>query len=450
MISKLRRRVIIYTVAAVALVLAILLGIINTVNYVDKDRQADEILYYLAENGGDFPDYEKRGSRGDGPPPNGEMSYDYYDIYGDDDEEDNDDDDYDGDDLFDDDPFDDDKLLPRNMTEETPFETRFFSVTVKDDGTIETINTGKIAAVSSSEAADMVNSASAKGKTTGYDGNYKYLIHEQDGRTLYVFVDRTRDLETVRSFLLISLLVYALGLIAIAILVIILSPKMIRPIAESYSKQKEFITNAGHELKTPLSVIESCTEVIEMQSGESKWTTGIKDQVSKLSDLTSHMVALAKMDEEADLAKEQLDLSKLVSETLDGFSLKAEFENRVIEKKIDEGIVIEGNAALLKELVSILADNALKYGREDKPITFTLTRKGKKVILSEENHADGLHQGSLNKFFDRFYRGDTSHNSDKPGSGIGLSMARSIAEAHGGSITAESPDGERIVITAVI
>ena len=447
MVSKLRKRVILYTVASVVLVLALLMGIINAVNYMDKDRSADEILYYLAENGGDFPRDMRHGPEDGGMPPEaggymGEEPYDSDEDWLEDDDEDR---------FEDEDFFDEDMFSHGRMTEETPFETRFFSVTLKEDGTVKEINTGKIAAVSSSEAAEMANRAAASGKTTGYDGNYKYLISDNNGETLYIFLDCTRDLESVRSFLKISILVSLLGALAISLLVVILSPKMIRPVAESYAKQKEFITNAGHELKTPMTVIGSCTEVIEMQSGETKWTAGIKDQVKKLTDLTNHMVALAKMDEGGmDLPMEDVDLSGLVNEALEGFCLEAEHQNRSFEKNIEEGITVKGDTTMLTELVSILADNALKYGSPNKPVSFTLSKRGKKAVLTEENHAEGLTKGDLDKFFDRFYRGDTSHNSETPGSGIGLSMARSIAEAHGGTINAESPDGERIIITAVL
>ena len=447
MVSKLRKRVILYTVASVVLVLALLMGIINAVNYMDKDRSADEILYYLAENGGDFPRDMRHGPEDGGMPPEaggymGEEPSDSDEDWLEDDDEDR---------FEDEDFFDEDMFSHGRMTEETPFETRYFSVTLKEDGTVKEINTGKIAAVSSSEAAEMANRAAASGKTTGYDGNYKYLISDNNGETLYIFLDCTRDLESVRSFLKISILVSLLGALAISLLVVILSPKMIRPVAESYAKQKEFITNAGHELKTPMTVIGSCTEVIEMQSGESKWTAGIKEQVKKLTDLTNHLVALAKMDEGGmDLHMEDVDLSGLVNEALKGFCLEAEHQSRSFEKNIEEGITVKGNPTMLTELVSILADNALKYGSPDKPVRFTLSRRGKKAVLTEENHAEGLIKGDLDKFFDRFYRGDTSHNSETPGSGIGLSMARSIAEAHGGTINAESPDGERIIITAVL
>lgn len=420
MVDKLRKRVVTYTVLAVLLVLILLMGTLNIANYVVKDRAADAMLEFLAENDGAFPGPFGKDDMEPKANPDGE---DFHGGPG--------------------------GLRP-GMTEETPYETRFFTVDLNEDGSISSINTGRIAAVDSAKAVEMVESAIAKGKSTGYDGNYKYLLSEAEGKKTYIFVDCTRDLMSVRSFLKTSLLVSLIGFIAISILVYLLSPKMIKPVAESYAKQKEFITNAGHELKTPMSVIESCTEVIELQSGESKWTQGIKEQVKKLSDLTTHMVALAKMDEGEELAMEEVNLSELVNKALAGFSLEAEQQGRVIERNIESGISIKGNPTLLTELVSILADNALKYAAEEKPIKFSLAKDGKRAVLTEENYAEGLERGSQNKFFDRFYRGDTSHNSEKPGSGIGLSMAQSIVSAHGGEITAESPDGKRIIITVKI
>lgn len=430
MINKLRYRVITYTIISVALVLFILMGIINIANYIDKDRHADAILSYLAENDGEFPMHGGHGPKGSEQGNTESNTNNQSELK--------------KADKKDKRPFDD-------MTEETPFETRFFSVNLKEDGTIKSINTGKIAAVSSDMAATMASKAAASGKSTGYDGNYKFIARDLDGEKQYIFLDCTRDMAAVKSFLKISILISALGLIAISLLVILLSPRMIKPIAESYAKQKEFITNAGHELKTPMAVIGSCTEVIEMQSGENKWTSGIKEQVKRLTDLTNHMVALAKMDEgTSDLPMEDLDFSKLVDDVLEGFSLEAEHKNIPFEKIIEDGITIRGNETLLNELISILADNALKYATDVTPIKFSLYKKGNKVQLVEENSADGLSAGSQNRLFDRFYRGDASHSSETPGSGIGLSMAQSIVEAHGGTITADSPDGERIIITTTL
>ena len=492
MIKKLRRRVIIYTMLAVALVLFLLMGIVNAANYVTKDRSAAEMLSYLAENGGMFPGEGNQGMGGrgmqgmggqDGFRPDGsgaaaqgtdrneaavtDTDDDEAEEAGSDEPDDDsetggiDDDIGDEsednlDDRFDDgldDRFDDDRKDFRHhgflMTEETPFETRFFTVNVDAQGAVTAVNTGRIAAVTDTQAAEMVEKAEAKGKTAGYDGNYKYLKQDRDDGAIYVFLDCTRDLESVKSFLKISLLVSLIGLAAIALLVIALSPRMIRPIAESHAKQKEFITNAGHELKTPMAVIASCTDVIEMETGETKWTHGIRDQVKKLSSLTSRMVSLARMDEgPGELPMEEVDLSALMEESLQGFSLAAEQQGRALEMTIEPDIHIMGNKEGLRDLISILADNALKYGDEGKPVVFTLRKEGKKAVLSEENMAEGLAKGNLEKVFDRFYRGDTSHSSKKPGSGIGLSMARAVVEAHGGTIAAESPDGQRFLITA--
>lgn len=425
MVKKLRKRVVIYTMIAVFLVLFILMGVVNLANYISKDRSATEMLEFLAENGGRFPGQPGPGFMdGNGMPGGregrGERPWD----------------------------------MRPGMTEETPYETRFFTVAVNKDGSIVNTDIGQIAAVTEEEASEMVESAEARDKDTGYYGNYKYMRKQAADSSdvrLYIFLDCTRDLTSVKNFLKISLLVSLFGLIAIAILVILLSPRMIKPMAESYEKQKEFITNAGHELKTPMAVIESCTEVIEMQSGESKWTAGIRDQVKKLTALTGELVSLARMEESADkLEMQNINLSELAKEVLGGFELEAEKQGRNIVKEIESDVNIKGNKQSLSQLISILIDNALKYAREESDIKISIYQQGKKAMIVEENEADGLTPGSQEAFFDRFYRGDTSHNNETEGHGIGLSLARSIVNAHGGSISAVSPDGERLIITAKI
>ena len=434
MINKLRKRVIIYTVSAVALVLFLLMGIVNGVNFFSRNSAADNMLEFLAENGGTFP-----GKHGDGFDSVGEQPQGTEEL-----------DDWEKGELKDDFLGGKPGKKGRGMTEETPYETRFFTVDLKTDGSISSVNTGRIAAVNSEKAVEMAEKVAASGKSKGYQGNYKYLVADIDDGRRYIFMDCTRDLMAVKDFLKTSILVSLIGLLGIAGLVTILSPRMIKPIAESHAKQKEFITNAGHELKTPMTVISSCTEVLEMETGENKWTKGIKEQIDKLADLTTHMVALAKMDEGEEMPVEDVDLSKLVEDALQGFKLDAETQGRVIETSIEEGISVKGNPTLLRELISILADNALKYGKESEPIIFALEKKGKAVMLREENFADDIEKGDHKEFFERFYRGDTSHSSEKPGSGIGLSMAESIVTAHGGEIKAESPDGERLVMTVML
>ena len=451
MIEKLRKRVVALTMIAVFIVLLILMGIVNTANYISTNNSIDQLLDLLEENGGTFAIFD--GPKHDGkfgnqneqggqikppPIPGGQDDSSTPDNSKDD--------------------FKHDGLHP-GMTEETPYETRFFSVTL-DDETEEMLylDTARIAAVSEVNAVELAQSAAKSGKTSSYikRGNsiYKYRAVEgtTEGSTLYIFVAATRQLDSNRQFLLISLLVSLGGLIAIAILVNVLSPTMIRPIAESYEKQKKFITNAGHELKTPMAVIKSCNEVVEMENGSSKWTKAIGEQVDRLTELTGQLVALAKMDEN-EIMMEEVDFSKLLTDTLEPFSLIAHQRGIEFSSSITPEIKIKGNTSSLTELINILADNAIKYCAHDETnqgyIKFNLSKSGNKIILSEENSAENLAKGNQNQFFDRFYRGDQSHSkATGEGYGIGLSMAQSIVNAHKGTISAESPDGNRLIITA--
>lgn len=427
MIKKLRRRVVALTMIAVFVVLLLLMGIVNLANYIITDKSVDNLLDLLEENGGNFPMFGKH----DGAPP-----MDHKDDI----------DDFDG------------NMKP-GMSKETPYETRYFSVTLDQDQNLVYMDTTRVAAVSTDQALELARSVSGKSKDSAYTSQskivYKYRkVDLEDGNTMYIFLNASKEFHSAKNVLLISTLVSLAGFIAIGILVIALSPMMIKPIAESYDKQKKFITNAGHELKTPLAVIKSCNEVAELEGGESKWTSAITEQVDRMSDLIGSLVSLAKMDEAQEvsdqLPKESLNLSTLLEETLEPFKLVAQQKDLGFDYEIaSPNINIQGNKNALVELINILADNAIKYCSEKGNIIFTLSQKGSKIILTEKNPADDLEPGNQNILFDRFYQGDLSHNKDSGGGfGIGLSMAQSIVIAHGGTITAESPTGKEIIFTA--
>jgi hypothetical protein len=252
MIARLRKKFILITMGSLVVVLVILMGFINVANFEKLDGNADQVLTILANNGGVFPDVH---SMHDKTPPGSSSSSSGSSA-----------------------PSKTPK--PGNilggLSPEAPYETRFFSVTLKKNGELDSINTGRIAAVSTDEAADMAKELHEEGKTSGYDGNYKYLAKKTSSGTLYVFLDCTRDLGSVKNFFFNSILVSLCGILGVFSLVVPLSRRAIQPVAESYEKQKQFITNAGHEIKTPLAIIDSCAEVLEMEQGESKWTTGIR------------------------------------------------------------------------------------------------------------------------------------------------------------------------------
>ncbi|MDD3165141.1 MAG: HAMP domain-containing sensor histidine kinase [Oscillospiraceae bacterium] len=310
------------------------------------------------------------------------------------------------------------------------------------------VNTGKIAAVSTGDAVALAQQLQAAGKTAGFSGYYQYLAQDFDNGVRYIFLDCTRSLNAVRSFLARSLLVSFCAILAVFLLVLVLSRRAVRPVAESYEKQKQFITNASHEIKTPLSIIDSCAEVLELEQGENKWTQGIRSQIVRLTGLTQNLMSLARMDEGSTaLMMEDFDFSEAAAQTLAVFELMAENNGLKLTCTITPDIHIHGNEQALCQLCSILADNAVKYALPRSEIRISLRRKGKKITLSSENAADNLRRGDLPQLFDRFYRGDASRSSEKSGYGIGLSMAQAIVTAHGGKIAADSADGQTLKIT---
>jgi two-component system sensor histidine kinase CiaH len=437
MIARLRKKFIAIAMGSVILVLVVLMGAVNVANYVRMDSSAEQVLSFLADNGGAFPNIQGRGGKAalaavDSSSDDSEAGEDSESSDDTDDSDDTDESEYYG---------------KRGLSAETPYETRFFSVRLDGNGGLVSVNTGKIAAVSTDEAVSMAQSLNAAGKTGGYSGSYKYVAEDCDGGKLYIFLDCTHNLSSFRNFLYISILVSLCGVAAVFLLVVALSKRAIAPVAESYEKQKQFITDAGHEIKTPLAIIDSCTEVIEMEQGENKWTQGIRGQVKRLTSLTQSLVSLARMDEGGtQLVMSDFNMSEAVADALAPFSLLAESRGLSIETDIAPDITLRGSEQAIRQLCSILADNAVKYASDGSEIIFRLSRSGKKIFLSSDNAADGLTPGDKNVLFDRFYRGDASRSSEKGGYGIGLSMARSIAAAHGGKATARS-DGKRLTIT---
>ncbi len=429
-------------------VLLLLLGIINYSNYKIKDRASDRLISIISENGGQFPQETPHAPV---PPKfDSEISSDDPEDV-DDSDDPTDDSDSDGNEI-DDDRKDHSEYVSKGhgsqgLSPEAPYETRFFTVSFNIDGQISDINTGRIAAIISEKAAAIAEDIHRRGESKGYIDNYKFLRRDDSSGTHYVFLDCTRDLDSVRQFLQTSILVGAAGFVAISALIVLLSPLMIRPIVESYDKQKKFITDAGHEIKTPLAVMLSCADVIEMEQGKSKWIDGIKDQIQKLGILTENLISLARMEEASGhFSFSDVDLSDILIKGLGPFILSAEQRGLKLTTDIASGVHINGDRHALSQLISILADNAVKYSSGEGDIQFRLYKKGRAVIITCANQAEGLSIGRKEAFFDRFYRGDASRGGETKGYGIGLSMARSIVETHGGKIEASSDDGKTLTV----
>ncbi len=412
MIRKLQLKFIFIAMFVTAFVLYTIIGIVNARNYFNVINRADDTISLIVEGDGRFP------TENETPPLEN---------------------------------FSEDKEGPHNFSPETPFETRYFLVKFDSNGEVSSINLDKIAAIDEvtalTYALDVFKSDSQK----GFKENNRYGYALLDGQDSYIFIDCTRDLYTFHSFLKASMLISLAGLIVVYILIILLSWIIVKPVALSYQKQKEFITDANHELKTPLTIIGANCDLLEIENGENKRVKGIKEQVERLTDLTNKLVFLSKMDEKnPNNVMTDFSLSEVANETSKSYVALADSLNKKYDIEIDRNITIKGDVALIRELLTILLDNAFKYSDENGDIKIKVFASNKNKIIKVSNATQGIPKGNLDKLFERFYRLEKSRNSGTGGHGIGLSIAKAIVELHKGKITAASQDGKMIVFTITL
>ena len=402
MIRKLRLKFIGVAMLSVFIVLLVLMVAINMINYKNVVEDADRILDLLEENNGDFPSDRDV------------MEWEDYFL-------------------------EREEAFPEDRAVEIPYETRYFSVMLGENGTVISVNTGNIAAVSGQAAARFARSIQALSEDRGFISDYRYSRQELSGGTRILFLDCGKTLSTFHSFLSSSILVSVTGFLSVLILVTLFSGRIIKPVSESYEKQKRFITDAGHEIKTPLSIIGANAAVLEMEYGENQWISDIQKQTSRLSSLTNDLIYLSRM-EENDHGLQRIDfpLSDLVSEISQSFQLLARTQNKNFSSHIQPSLSVRGDEKAIHNLLSILLDNALKYSTEEGDISLSLSKQGKNLLLSVSNPCEPISPSDLEHLFDRFYRTDPSRNSQTGGYGIGLSVARAIVSAHKGKITASA------------
>jgi signal transduction histidine kinase len=295
-----------------------------------------------------------------------------------------------------------------------------------------------------------------------------------NGKTV-IFLDCGRTLGSFRAFLRASILMSVLGLLAVFLVILYFAGRIVRPVAESYEKQKRFITDAGHEIKTPLAIIKANIDLMDMEldseavdRDELRENLGdIDDQVDRLTGLTNDLVYLSRM-EEADnsLVMTEVPLSDIVSETAESFVPLAEEQGKAIGTDIEPMISVQGSTKELEKLLSIIIENAIKYsipprridcgededGMPQPPVISVVLRKeGRDAVIEVSNDTDNeLTNEQLSHVFERFYRMDSSRNSQTGGHGIGLSMASAIVNAHGGRISAHTTTGHNFIVNAAI
>ena len=259
-------------------------------------------------------------------------------------------------------------------------------------------------------------------------------VKQKQGNVKITIMDCTRNLSMVHFFVKFSFYIGAISILLLILLLSVFARKAVQPMVRNIEAQKQFITNASHELKTPLAVISANTEVIEMMSGKNEWTESTIKQVNRMSELISQLVVLSKLEEREDIVLTEVNISDEVNKVLTSFRSVAETQGKKLETSVTDGIIVKADEKGIHELINILMDNAVKYCDEEGTVKLTLNQKGKSVVLTVSNdYADGEGE-DYSKFFDRFYRADESHNSEKKGYGIGLSMADSLVRMFKGKI----------------
>ena len=378
MIKKLRRKFVAVAMLSLFIVLLIIIGTVNILNYTRMADDAQRTINILKENDGSFPKPDMKPGHG--------------------------------------------KEMFKGMSPEAPYESRYFSVLMDGSGNVSTIDTGKIAGTDTDEAAEYAAKVLECGRTSGFMGQYRFGIKDKDNGKLIIFLYCGRELSNFRAVLLISVGISFVGMLAVFLLLIFFSGRIVKPVSESYEKQKRFITDAGHEIKTPLTIIDADAELVGLDCGENEWLEDIRKQTKRLTALTNDLIYLAKMEEgQKSSTKIEFPLSDVVEETAESFRARAVNENKKLDIDIQPEITYCGDEKAIRQLVSILVDNAVKYSDGIKIISVKLEGQGGTSKLSKGfrlqvfNSCEHIEPESVKHLFDRFYRAEQSRNSQTGG-----------------------------------
>lgn len=404
MTRTLKRRFIIFTMTAVTCLLVFIVLAINGLNWLMLEHQSDMVLETLVDADGAFNKMDF-----DRPPPFSR-------------------------------PLDMDRMRS----------SRFFIVRSDASGSIVDVNTDQISSIDQETAKTYALKVLQTGKESGRVEEYKYAVKQMGSHQLIFFMDTSGQSESFYMVLFASCAIAALCWMTLLIIVILLSGKVIRPVLAGMDKQKQFITNAGHEMKTPLAIIQSNNDTMALIHGENKYNVHIRNQTKRLNVLMSNLLTLAKLDEEIPLPTEQVNISEITNELLPVYKEDAQARNLRFNVQIEPDIVIQTNKDSFRQMLTILLDNALKYTPDSGYVSLSLTRDGRHIQLIEENTCDPTLEPDPERLFERFYRRDSARTQKKESSGygIGLSAARAICENFGGKLTAEYPSAESIRFTA--
>ncbi len=415
MIKKLQRKFIMISGLAVIVIMVCFLLPVNLINRVRVGNELKRTLRFIMDSGGDLSGLKETERE------EGGWQDVLVDIIG--------------------------RNTGLNLTPESRYQLRFFTVTFAEDGTCLDVALSHIAAVGYEDAQDLgrraLNSHSGSGFLLSNQNSYYYLQEKgKKHETTIGFLDCTREVRSLNIFFYVSTGFAVVLTAAFVLLMAVLSKRVMQPYIDNMESQREFITNAGHELKTPFAIISANTEVIEMINGKSEWTDSILSQVKRGTTLINDLITLSRAEEAEQVVLTDVDLSKTLQESAESFRPVIEKDQKRLEVQIQEGVHVRAEQKMLTELCNILVDNAAKYCDDKGTVSVVLKKRGRSgAVLQVSNDFEEGSGKDYSRFFRRFYRGDQSHNSKQSGYGIGLSMAQTIAEKMKGTITAHWKDG---------
>ena len=404
MIKKLQHQFIRISLVTLTVAMMLVVGIVNAANWFSVRGELTETLSFLSENS--TMSRENMGGRMDGK-----------------------------------------NKHTRNLVSES----RWFSAILDQDGTLRNINLSNIPELDEQAAFALVTQAASQSSArSAFLQDYLYIIQNnpRGGQTV-LFLNCETKLTDVRTLAWISAVACAGGVLLAWLFVTLTSKKAIEPTIRNMEQQKQFITNASHELKTPLTVISTNMELLQMEQLDSSWVKSTQRQVAQMRHLVDELVYLSRMEEEnAPLVMECLAVAPLLRETSEPFADMAEFEGKTMTVEADDNLTVLGDRASVQRLLSTLLDNAVKYASEEGSIMVSVKGEGRHVRIMVANDVpQPLTEEQCQQLFDRFYRADPSRSKDKQsGFGIGLAIAAAIVEKHGGSISA-AMEGNRLVFS---
>ena len=399
--KTLRKKFIVFAMSAVTILLVVLVGAISGLSWIILDSQSSAILHILANGDKNFPPMKPPGLKPFAPP----------------------------------------------MDMDIIQSARFFMVRTAQNGAVLDVNVDHISSVSAEQAAQYAGQITG---VSGKIGGYKYEVKQLEEDRLIFFMDISGQFRMCVMALSISSAIALICWLVILLFVILLSGRVVRPILAGMEKQKQFITHAGHELKTPLAIIQSNNDASTLIYGETKYSRNIRLQTQRLNVLMTNLLTLAKLDEETKLPTERVDISELICGMLSAWEDAAAEKQISLSVNVQPHVFMQAHRDTFSQMISIVFDNAAKYTPEGGNIRFSVTEDGGHIVIAEENTCDAPGGSDPERLFERFFRGDSARtqSSTVSGFGIGLSAARAIAETFGGTLTAEYPETGTIRFTA--